>query len=153
MRTLMLTLALFSTSAFAVNCPNLTGKYLKCTSTTGTTEGSTNFEVSQKLVNGYNHYTLTYTDDGTQERKTDLYKADGKTYVESQTDPENGITLKVEMRTTCGNGQVVSRSNIWMQNESLGSLTVTVTKSGKVLSQNVEGTVMGEEVNDTVLCE
>lgn len=153
MRTLMLTLLLTTTSAFAVNCPNLTGKYLKCTSTTGETEGSSDFEVSQKLVNGYNHYTLSYIDDGTQERRTDLYKADGRTYVDSQQDPETGLTLKVDQRTTCGNGQVVSRSNIWLQNESLGSLTVTVTKSGKVLTQIVEGTMMGESVKDTVLCE
>lgn len=152
MRTMLLAFVFSASSAFAVDCPNLTGKYLKCVSTTGATEGSSDLIVTQKLVNGYNHYTLTSTSDA-QETTTETYKADGRTYVSTQKDPDSGLTIKSEQRTTCGNGVVVSRSNIWMETEPMGSVTVTVSKSGKVMTQVISGTILGEEVSDKVLCE
>ena len=80
MRLLAVALMLSSFSAFAA-CPDLSGKYAVCRSTTGQSSGSTDMVVTQVTKNGVTTYTLVSTDDESQDRTTETLKADGKTYI------------------------------------------------------------------------
>ena len=99
MRSLAISLAFFSFSAFAA-CPKLAGTYAACRSTTGAMSESTDMVITQKVQNGVTVYTVTSTDNESEERKSEEWIADGKTRSETTENPEVG-TITASMMFKC----------------------------------------------------
>jgi hypothetical protein len=152
MRPLLLALVLSTTSAFAA-CPDLSGKYPVCRSTTGQSSGSTDNVYTQKTVNGVTTYTMTSTSNDDHQTTTDSVQADGRIYTSTQTDPETNMTITMSQRYTCGNGTLLGSANISMQNEAIGNLNTVTTKAGKTLTMKMTGNLMGQDVSDSIICE
>lgn len=151
MKFLVSALVLISTSAFA--CPNLAGKYTMCVSSTGQTSGSSDVTVTQEIKGGITHYTVTGTDLENNETSTMTYIADGKTKIESSTDPETGMTMTLKNTTTCI-GQTVKIVAIpEIQNQQVGSMTVILSKKDGKMIEQYSGNIFGQTVSDTVICE
>lgn len=152
MRTLALALIALSSSAFA--CPDLAGTYAVCRSQTGNTAGSTNMVITQATANKVTTYSVTSTDADTNERTTETFKADGKTVSNTQTDPDSGITLQLATTISCVSTSAVKINMIVNFNgEQAANIVQTISKSGKTLTMKTTGNNMGEEMNETVICE
>lgn len=152
MRTLAIIALALSTSAFA--CPDLSGKYAVCRSQSGNSDGSTDMVITQTTANKVTTYSVTSTDDETNERATETFKADGKTVSNTQTDPETGMTLQLATTVTCVATSAVKINMVVKFNGELAANIVqTISKSGKTLTMVATGNNMGEEINETVICE
>lgn len=152
MRFFALTVLLLSTSAMA--CPDLSGKYASCRSETGTSAGSSNVTVTQKLENRVTVITMTSTDNDTHEETTETYRADGKTVVARQTDPSSGMTAELATTVTCNaNTSLDIKMKLSVQGEELAVINSSVTKSGKTLRMVSKSVSMGEVTNETIICE
>lgn len=151
MRSALALIALISTSAFA--CPNLAGSYTVCRSTTGTTQGSSDVVVSQTVVNGATVYSLTSTDDETQERGSESVIADGQVRTVTETDAQTGLVIVTASQASCQGDALVLQSSSSIQGQEIANVTMTVTKNGNTLSQAVAGQAFGQPINDTVNCQ
>ncbi len=152
MRTLALIALVASTSAFA--CPDLSGKYAVCRSQTGNSSGSTDMVITQTTANKVTTYSVTSTDAETNERNTETFKADGKTVSNTQTDPDSGMTLQMATTVSCVSTTAVKINMIVNFNgEQAANIVQTISKSGKTLTMKATGNNMGEEINETVICE
>lgn len=152
MRTLALIALVASTSAFA--CPDLAGTYAVCRSQTGNSAGSTNMVITQTTANKVTTYSVTSTDAETNERATETFKADGKTVSNTQTDPDSGITLQLATTVSCVATSAVKINMVVKFNgEQAANIVQTISKSGKTLTMVATGNNMGEEINETVICE
>lgn len=155
MRTLILGLALVSTSAFAQDfaaCPNLAGKYAACRDQAGR-PGSKDIVITQTLKNGITTYTLASTDASTNERETETFRADGKTVVRSEKDPETGAVFALATTVRCAGNNVIMDMKVTYGNEELSNVTTTVARVGTQLTQVTKGSSMGESVDETMVCE
>lgn len=152
MRTLAIAVLLASSSAFA--CPNLAGTYAVCRSQTGNSAGSTDMVITQTTANKITTYTVTSTDAETNERSSESFKADGKTVSNTQTDPDSGITLQLATTVSCVSTSAVKINMIVNFNgEQAANIVQTISKSGNTLTMKATGNNMGEEINETVICE
>lgn len=152
MRTLALIALVASTSAFA--CPDLSGKYAVCRSQTGASAGSTDMVITQTTANKVTTYTVASTDAETNERATETFKADGKTVSNTQTDPDSGITLQLATTVSCVATSAVKINMVVNFNgEQAANIVQTISKSGKTLTMVATGSNMGEEINETIICE
>ncbi|MBY0517196.1 MAG: hypothetical protein K2P81_09820 [Bacteriovoracaceae bacterium] len=151
MRSTLALIAFISTSAFA--CPNLTGSYTVCRSTTGATEGSSDVVVTQSVVNGATVYSLTSTDDETQERSSDSVIADGQVRTISETDSQSGLVIVTSTQASCVGNALVLKTSSSIQGQEIANVNMTVSKSGNTLSQVVSGQAFGQPINDTVNCQ
>ena len=152
MRTLAIALALISSSAFA--CPDLSGKYAVCRSQTGNSAGSTDMVITQTTANRVTTYTVASTDVETNERETETFKADGKTVSNTQTDPDSGMTLSIATTASCiGTSAVKINMVVKFNGEVAANVVQQVSKAGKTLTMKTTGSNMGEEINETVICE
>lgn len=151
MRSLALATLLISFSSIAA-CPNLAGKYANCRSTTGAIGGSTELVVTQKIENGATIYSFTSVDDETHERDTDEMLADGKTRSETANDPNYG-EVKVSLTYSCVGNALVGNENVLMQGQTFLDLNHTTTKSGNTLTRKYTGSVVGQSLEDTLICE
>ncbi len=151
MRSSLLLLALVTFPAFA--CPNLSGVYSSCRSSTDTGALS-QLVIEQKIVNKYVQYTFT-----TQELKLDSnprvekYIADGRIRIVSDTDSDTGIMIKTETLTTCQDNGLNIKMNATVDSESLANITIKTFKEGNRLTQIFSGVSMGNPVSDTIVCE
>ncbi len=151
MRTIALLTLMTSLSALA--CPELSGKYANCRSTTDQYTEATNLEVTQTLTNEITTYSLISRDDETQEETTEVVKANGKTTSTTVTDTDSGTTVKTYITGSCTSSAFSMRVAIYMDNEQVANVTTRYTKVGKQLHQQLTGTAMGEAVNDKIICE
>lgn len=151
MRFALALIALVSTPAFA--CPNLAGSYTVCRSSTGTSDGSRDVVVAQSVRNRITTFSVTSTDEDTQERSTMSVVADGKVRTESQTDPESGLVIVVSTQATCQGNTLVLKNSTSIQNNEMAQLTITISKSGSELRQVIAGQALGNPINDTVICQ
>lgn len=117
----------------ALACPDLQGFYKKCTSATGAISPVNDLTITQKE----NVYTFSSQD----------FIADGVTRVK-----ENG-DMKISETYTC-EGEVFSGvSEIFMNGGYLGTFRMDVTKAGNILTTELTGTLLGNNVYDTQTCE
>jgi uncharacterized NAD(P)/FAD-binding protein YdhS len=152
MRTLAIAALVLSTSAFA--CPDISGKYAVCRSQTGNSAGSTDMVITQSVANKVTTYSVTSTDTETNERATETFKADGKTVSNTQTDPDSGMTLQLATTVSCvGTSAVKINMIVNFNGEQAANIVQTISKSGKTLTMKATGNNMGEEINETVICE
>lgn len=151
MRALALLAALVSLPVFS--CPLLQGHYSACRSTTGQQHGSTDMTVTQTVQNRITTYTVSAINIETQERETEVYKADGKINTQTFRDPESGITLQTSTRVICTGSILNIDIDIKLDGQAFGYSKVKVSKAGKQLiidSKNFNGE---EEISDREICE
>jgi hypothetical protein len=151
MRFVLALIALVSTSAFA--CPDLAGKYTVCRSSTGSSGGSRDVVVTQSVRNRITTFFMTATDEETQERDTTSVIADGKVRTESVTDPETGLVIVSATQASCSGNALILNNKTTIDNNELAIVKVTITKSGNQIRQIIAGQALGNEFNDTVICE
>lgn len=152
MRLLAIALMLSSVTVFAA-CPDLSGKYAVCRSTTGESPGSTDMIVTQATKNGVTTYTIVSTDDETQERTTQSLKADGKTYTEIEDVPETDMKMKTLSTVTCVGNTIQESISAFIGDDELANVNAVSTKSGNTLTTVMTGTIFGSDINDTIICE
>lgn len=149
MRAIALGLFFATTSVFA--CPDLSGKYAKCR--TEGEEARSRLEVSQKTKWGVTTYTLVSIDASTNESETETYRADGKTQVSSERDPETGATVSLATTVACVANTVKADMILTYEDEVYSKVTTTFNKDGNKFVQQVnEDHGNGPQVY-TVICE
>lgn len=150
MRSLLLLIAFVSLPTFA--CPNLTGNYKTCQSSSDP-DLAAEISVSQKVINKFVQYTFTHRDIQINDDRVEKYTADGKLKIVSDTDADTGITFKTETVSACTDNILNIKMKATLDAEVFANVTIKVFKEGNKLVQVFGGTSMGEEVKDTVTCE
>lgn len=140
---------LVSSSVFA--CPNLAGTYATCRSTTGQTPGSTNMVVTQSVTNKITTYQVSATNNETNEREHEIYKADGKVNTQVISDPDSGTTLETSSRISCTATTLKIYMNVKLNGEAAGFAEIKVVKVGSQLivesmSFDGEETIVEKEI-------
>lgn len=151
MRFLAIAALLISSSAFA--CPNLSGTYASCRSTTGATPGSTDMVVKQSVTNNITTYDVSATNNETNERENEIYRADGKINTQVITDPDSGITLETSSKVYCTGTTLNIDMNVKLNGEVAGYANIKVAKVGSQLivdSVNFDGE---ETIVEKEICE
>lgn len=151
MRLVAFMTLLISTSVLA--CPNLAGRYASCRSTTGQSSGSVDMVITQSTNRGITTYTMTATDSESQERSTDAIKSDGKPLIDTEVDPESGLTLTTSMSASCTATALNIKVNADLSGTPILTAEMKVTKVGNQLQQVITGMAGEESLNDTVICE
>lgn len=137
-------LCFVSFSAFA--CPDLQGQYINCQATSGQSYEN-EMTISQTVKAGVTTYQLSKQDDPTVETVV----ADGKTYTSAV---EGDANFVLSQTAKCVKNALVINSNQKYDRQLIGDLTVTITKSGKKLTQVLKGeSMMGGTLNDTLVCD
>ncbi len=149
MRSLVIAALFVSTSAFA--CPELTGSYASCRSTTGSMGGMTDVVVTQAVQNGVTVYTIISTDNETQERSQEKIVADG--VVRTETVTENGVELTVTSSNSCPGSALLMAQAISYQGQDVVTLNMNISKSGNTVTMAISGNSMGNQIAETLICE
>jgi hypothetical protein len=151
MRFIALLVLVSSFSALA--CPNLAGKYAVCRSTTGVRAGSSDTIITQSVQNGITVYSITATDEDTQERETTILRADGRNYTTSETDEETGWTMQTTTSARCAGNMLKITATVRMEGQEFARLTMDITRNGRQMIEVVKGQMMGMPVEDRIICE
>lgn len=151
MRFLAALALLVSSSAFA--CPDLAGTYAECRSTTGQSPGSTNMVVTQSVANKITTFDVVATNNETNERENETYRADGKINTQVISDPESGITLETTSKISCTATTLNIDMSVKLNGEAAGYANIKVAKVGSQLivdSTNFDGE---ETIVEKEICE
>ena len=151
MRFIAIATLFASISAFA--CPDLSGTYTACRSQTGNTAGSTDVVITQAIQNKVTTYSITSTDPDTNERKTELYRADGRLVSETITDPDSGMTISMSSVVKCVNNTVNMNMKVVMAGQPVANVTTVMSKANKQLTMKMTGKNFDEPINETLICE
>ncbi len=150
MRILTLLLSIFSFSALA--CPNLSGIYPTCRSNNGNVDIDYDVQISQLEVNGATEYTVSSTDAETNERSTYATRADGVTRTESVEIPEFGVVVEIAANASCLSETLTVTTATSLQGNPMGSTLSKIWKVGNELHQETTGEMMGQPINELVIC-
>ena len=150
MRSSLLLLALVSLPTLA--CPNLTGDYKTCHSSSDP-DLATEISISQKVVNKFVQFTFTHRDIQVNSDRVEKYTADGKLKIVSDTDADTGITIQTETLASCSENVLNIKMKATLDSEVFANVTIKAFKEGNKLVQIFGGTSMGEAVKDTIICE
>jgi len=152
MRLIASALMLVSFSAFAA-CPDLSGTYATCRSSTGATSGAIDMVVTQSNMANISVYKVTSTDPETHQRESEVFTADGKTVVNEEVDPNSGMRFSLSQRATCSATALTVESKASIQGTPIADLKTVVSKSGNILTIVTTGVTAEGPVNETELCE
>ncbi len=142
----------YSLNIFA--CPKLSGKYSRCFDARTLNPINVNLEISQKVVNKITIFTVKSTDPHSQETSTEEYRADGKTIIQSERDPETGSTISLETTIGCDGDILKSLIELKQDGQIFSRLLTSLTKINLQLIQTSVGTdENGEEQETQVICE
>lgn len=147
MRFLSFAILLTSASAFA--CPDLSGTFATCRSLNGNATTMSNVVITQTEEG----FMMESTDaEGT--RASEMIYTDGRAMVETETDAESGLTMTTTTTATCVGGSNLNlNSDLSVNEQPIGNMLISVSRSGPQLIQEITGEVMGQPVTDTVVCE
>ena len=121
MRFLAIALSFFSFSALA--CPQLSGSYPYCRSITGDVEVDRDVVVSQGVVNGATEFIVSLTDSETNERSTEIVRADGVNRTFSEQIPELGMTVDYTTNASCLGNVLIVKASTKFNGAPVGSVT------------------------------
>ena len=143
MRSLPLIALFITTSVFA--CPDLSGKYKSCKSTSGeATEGVT---FSQTTISGVTIYSTESINSETGESEIDSIAADG--VVRSQTEDDG---YQSSSKAYC-KGDTLVMEGTFQQGKTSGTTIAEVRKVDGKLTTKVSAKVAGQDYQDTMICE
>ncbi len=148
-----LALAAFIISSSAIACPNLAGTYATCRSTTGQTPGSTNMIVTQSVTNKITTYEVSATNNETNEREQETYRADGKIQTQIISDPETGITLETSSKISCSETTLSIDLSVKLNDEVAGHANINVVKVGSQLIVDSTSFDGEETIVEKEICE
>ena len=151
MRFLAALVLLVSSSAFA--CPNLAGTYASCRSTTGQTPGSTNMFVTQSVTNKVTTFEVSATNNETNEREQETYRADGKVNTQVISDPDSGITLETSSQISCSSSTLSIDMSVKLNGEAAGYANIKVVKVGSQLIVDSTSFDGEETIVEKEICE
>lgn len=152
MRSLLTALFLFPTLVFA--CPDLSGKYSVCRSTTQASSDLSEVVIAQTTKNGITTYKFSSTDTGTNERSTEEMKADGKLIVTTQADAETGNEIKLAQIAVCvGKSSLRVSQKMFVNGEPAADLVTIISKSGNSLIKETSGSSLGDTISSRDICE
>ncbi len=144
MKFLAVIALLVSISANAA-CPNLSGTYTTCRSSTGeVTTGST---ISQTIANGVTTYKILSVDDETGVEVEETIIADGVLRTQSNSD-DTGMTMTMTTKANCTADSLKYEVKVAIDNQEFANIQANVTKSGSQLKTVTTGTE-----SSTVICE
>lgn len=135
-------------------CPKLAGKYSRCFDARTHDSLNVDLEISQKLLNKIHVFTIKSTDPVTKETSTEVYKADGKTVTQSETDPETGAVVALETTVGCIDNELRSLMELKYNGEVYSQVLTSLSKIDNQLIQNTQGVnENGEQVENQIICE
>lgn len=149
MRLIALSMVLAASSAMA--CPDLTGSYKNCRSTTG--QGLTYHDVvmKQRTDEGITTYTLTMVSDEDNEVSEDVMVTDGKT--RTQTDESDLGKLVLTSTSSCEGSVLHNMASMSLDGEKVAEVMTMFSKENGTMTYSLEGQVFGLPANDTIVCE
>jgi hypothetical protein len=143
--------ALMLTSTMAAHaCPNLAGKYSTCADPTGQMTSS-GVEIIQKVENRTMVYYITDSDE--IEKVTSTYRADGKTYIQTENNPEIGTIRSATTVSCVGNASIRMKLNVKIENQIVTDMVTEISKSNNKLIMVTKGLAFGEQIDQTETCQ
>ncbi len=128
-------------------CPNISGYYFQCRSSTGQQTGLEDVSITQAIQNRSSLYRLNAINQETQEREEMFYLADGRTY--SQT---HGHTL-TQTSASCRQNILVINTIVSVNRQIVSNLNTLASKNGGLLRIASSGLSNGRLITDVLICE
>lgn len=154
MRLLLLSSLFISSTVLA--CPNLAGKYATCKTTSGEPTGTTDINVSQRLDRGVTIYSIESknVNDSGEVTVSESFRADGKTVIATETDPDSGMTAELATTATCQGAKSLNLlMKLTINGEEIARVTTTVSKNGNSLMTVTKSVGAEGESVETVVCK
>lgn len=145
--------AFFLLSASALACPNLSGFYSSCRSTTGQLSGREDMTVTQISQNSIALYRLSWISQETQDREEQFILADGRTYTQEQRDANTGLTVLQQITASCRQNVLTVNDTLIVNRQVVRDVATQLIRSGGVLRSALSGSLRGQRVTDTLICE
>jgi hypothetical protein len=140
-------------SASALACPNLSGYYSGCRSSTGQLPGREDMTVTQLSQNGVALYRITWINQESQDREEQFVLADGRTYTQEQRDTTSGATVLKQVTASCRQAVLAINDTTIVNRQVVRDVATQLTRAGGILRWVLSGSVMGRRVVDTLICE
>lgn len=151
MRLLIVVLLVSSVSAFA--CPDLAGTYPTCYSTSSNVDDVRDVVILQSTENDVTTYTMNVTQVSTGKEISQTFVSDGTPLTRTDRVSNIGFSVTTVTTTTCENDDLKFDVVLKWGSRSVGRVFTTARIEGNHLLQEIEGTFMGKNFTDTVICE
>ncbi|MEA9355308.1 hypothetical protein SHI21_03810 [Bacteriovorax sp. PP10] len=145
-----LTAALISINTYAGDCPELEGRYPKCKSEIRDIRGE--YIVEQYLKDDVMFYQIYYNDDETNESRTDAIRTDGKLESRKERLPRVGIKVRIDSRSRCVPGAVVSDADVFFLGKQVGTFKTKIYVEDGTLYSNLDGQYLGKPLSKRIVC-
>lgn len=151
MRILMISLFLLSVPVFA--CPDLAGTYPTCYSTNGNVDDVRDVVILQSTENDVTTYSMKVTQVSTGRDISQTFVSDGTPITRTDRVSNIGISVTSITTATCDNEDLNFDVILKWGNRSVGRVVTVARIEGNHLLQEIEGTFMGKNFTDIVICE
>lgn len=145
-----LSIAILSLSVNASQCPNLEGRYPKCKSEIRDIRGE--YIVEQYSKDDVEFYQVHYIDDETNDNRTDAIRTDWKFESRKERLPRVGIKVRIDSRSKCEPGAVVSDANVYFLGKRVGTFKTKIYRDGGTLYSNLDGEYLGRPLSKRIVC-
>lgn len=146
----LLMMALFSTASYALNCPEMQGRYPKCKSEIRDIKGE--YIVEQYMKDEVTFYQIHYIDDETNETRTDAIRTDGVLESRKERLPRVGIKVRIDSRSRCNGDSVISDADVYFLGKKVGKFVTKIYKEGDTLYSNLDGEYLGKPLSKRIVC-
>ena len=136
-----------------IACPNLTGQFAECLSSTGEQSNSKNVRISQVLSRNITTYTISSHDDENEEEQTESFKADARIYLISERDADTGVLSEIKTKTRCVGEQLLINQKFVLDGEVVADINRTIEKKDQKVIQSYSGTIGEETLSDVITCQ
>ncbi|MBC7429236.1 MAG: hypothetical protein H7336_11525 [Bacteriovorax sp.] len=138
-------------SAMSATCPNLEGHYPKCHSEIRDIKGEYNIE--QYMKDETTFYQIHYTDDDSNDDRTDAIRTDGVMESRKEKLPRVGIKVRIDSKSRCNTDSVVSDADVYFLGKKVGTFTTKIYKDEKnTLYSNLDGSYLGKPLSKRIVC-
>lgn len=141
---------LISLNTYAGDCPELEGRYPKCKSEIRDIRGE--YIVEQYLKDDVMFYQIHFIDDETNENRTDAIRTDEKLESRKERLPRVGIKVRIDSRSKCMPGSVVSDADVFFLGKQVGSFKTKIYREGGTLYSNLDGEYLGKPLSKRIVC-
>lgn len=143
-------LAILSINSFAGDCPDLEGRYPVCKSEIRDIRGE--YHVEQYLKDDVMYYQIHFTDDETNESRTDAIRTDGSLESRKERLPRVGIKVRIDSRSKCVPGAVTSDADVFFLGKQVGSFKTKIYREDGTLYSNLDGQYLGKPLSKRIVC-
>lgn len=146
---LLTSVLLFTTSANAGTCPNLTGHYFICAPSVFL--ATTDIDISQTGKNGITSFTFeerSQFSEPTDSRIVSNFITDGKPHLSTVYDPMDGSPGIKSITASCSAKKLIIKEKTPVTN-----LRYEIYRSGDRVVKKIKGMFSFTKVNDTLICQ